>query len=125
MMSDKLTKKEKLKSRKKIESLFKEGKGIKKFPVLLVHNSDFSSPELPQVAFSVSKRNFKLAVDRNRFKRLMRESYRIMKSDFDQSHMPSSSMFIYIARERFDLGQIEVQMRKILKELNSSEKGQS
>lgn len=124
-MSKKLPKEEKLKSRKKIENLFQNGSGIKKFPILLVHNSDFESQEKPQAGFSVAKRNFKLAVDRNRYKRLMRESYRKVKSDFDPSSMPSAFMFIYIAKKAFTQAQIETQMRKIVEELNSSEKEQS
>lgn len=124
-MPENFRKGEKLKSRKKIENLFQDGKGIKKFPLLLVHNSDFESPEKPQAGFSVSKRNFKLAVDRNRFKRLMRESYRKLKSDFDSELFPSAFMFIYIARKSFTLSEIESQMRKILTELISLEREQS
>lgn len=38
------------------------------------------SDHLLQAAFSVSSRNFKKATDRNRIKRVMRESYRLQKN---------------------------------------------
>ena len=76
-----LGKKERLKSKKLIEKLYAEGKSIKVFPFRMVflqvqHTSDFPF----QVGFSVPKRNFKLAVSRNRIKRLMRETYRLQKN---------------------------------------------
>lgn len=70
-------KQEKLKSRKLIEQLFAEGKSISAYPLKLVylkldHNSNFPI----QAGVSVAKRKVKLAVNRNRIKRLMREAYR-------------------------------------------------
>jgi ribonuclease P protein component len=76
-----LGKTERLKSRKKIEELFKTGKSFSLFPfrvVYLYFEAPVASEQL-QVGFSVSTRNFKKAVDRNRIKRLMKESYRLQK----------------------------------------------
>ena len=76
-------KSERLCSRKAIEALFETG--------YIFHNSLFkvvwkkdegSLPEPAQVAFSVSKRGFKLAVTRNLIKRRLREAYRKNKSPF-------------------------------------------
>ena len=72
-----LGKKERLKSKKLIGKLFEEGKSIKKYPFRLVYLiQDKNSLLKNQASFSVPKRNFKKAVDRNRIKRLMKESAR-------------------------------------------------
>ena len=68
---------EKLKSKKEIESLFAEGSSISQFPIRLIYKkTQFDDPVLVKAAVSVSKRNFKNAVHRNRIKRLLREGYR-------------------------------------------------
>ena len=75
---------EKLKSRKLIEELFARGKSINVFPVRILYIfSNLRTDEKPllQVGVSVSKRNFKRAVDRNRIKRLLREAYRLQKKE--------------------------------------------
>ncbi len=73
-----LSKNERLKSRKSIELLFQEGKSFAKFPIRVVYNLQEPSKDNVPVLFgvSVSKRNFKTAVHRNRIKRLMREAFR-------------------------------------------------
>jgi ribonuclease P protein component len=77
-------KQEKLKSRKLIEELFDRGKSINVFPVRILYifsNLLVNEQPLLQVGVSVSKRNFKRAVDRNRVKRLLREAYRLQKKE--------------------------------------------
>ena len=75
---------EKLKSRKVVEELFARGKSLNVFPIRI----SYKFLPLPadekvvfQVGVSVSKRNFKRAVDRNRIKRLLREAYRLQKQE--------------------------------------------
>ena len=56
-----------------------------------------------QAGFTVNKKNFKKAVDRNRVKRLMRESYRVQKNDLKnkliQSNKKLALFFIYTGKE--------------------------
>lgn len=74
------SKDEKLKSAKLIEQLFKEGKSVSKDGFTLVYLvADVHSMYPARAGFSVPKKNFKHAVDRNRAKRIMREVYRTRK----------------------------------------------
>lgn len=82
-MNQKLTlsKAERLKSKTTLEALFKEGNTIKCGSLVLLWQ--FQNPAVPspvQVAFSVPKKIFRKATDRNKIKRRMRESYRINRS---------------------------------------------
>ena len=75
-----LRKTERLKSRKIINRLFREGKSFSHFPLRVSYLDNTGDAANLRVAFSVSNRNFKKAVDRNRIKRLMREAYRLQKN---------------------------------------------
>ncbi|HNP32033.1 MAG TPA: ribonuclease P protein component [Flavobacterium sp.] len=71
---------EKLKSKKIIDLLFSEGKSVSKFPLRLVYIKHDYEENVPlKIGVSVSKKHFKNAVDRNYYKRLLRESYRLNK----------------------------------------------
>jgi len=75
-----LPKQERLCSRKIIESVFEGKKVIHLFPFSIYYQfCSLPSPASIQIAFAVSKKNFKRAVDRNKVKRLMREAYRLNK----------------------------------------------
>jgi ribonuclease P protein component len=68
---------EKLKSKKIIDLLFKEGKSVSKYPLRLIFIAhDFDDNVPVKIGVSVSKKHFKKAVDRNYFKRVLRECYR-------------------------------------------------
>ncbi|HLY71435.1 MAG TPA: ribonuclease P protein component [Puia sp.] len=82
---------ERLKSRKLIRHLFSGGKSFTVYPFKIYYLLDenifdllkkYSSAKkkiILQCGVGVSSKNFKKAVDRNRIKRLMRESYRLQK----------------------------------------------
>ncbi len=91
---------EKLKSRKIIDQLFKEGKSVSINGFTLVYLVQPLLTMYPaQAGFSVPKKFFKHAVDRNRVKRLMREAYRLNKLPLYQKLAAGKKqmvlMFIY------------------------------
>lgn len=98
-MKQSFPKEEKLKSQKLIERLFQEGSSAKSFPLkaFWVEEPTLSKSK---IAFSVPKRNFKKAVDRNRIKRLMREGYRLQKNAFlSNDGKKFAILFVYLGRE--------------------------
>ncbi len=116
------TKSEKLKSRKLIGQLFEQGQRLKAFPLQVVYLTVEHEGDFPvKAGFSVSKRYFKHAVDRNRIKRLMRESYRLNKHKF-YKHCNDKQvlMFIYISRKKADYPQVEKAMNDILSQLSQT-----
>jgi ribonuclease P protein component len=100
-----------------ITELFTSGKSISVFPLKLVYlELDHGSDYKIQAGVSVSKRNFKNAVDRNRIKRLMRETYRknknlIYDSEDTKKHI---FMFIYQGKKQESYQVIEERMIKLI-----------
>jgi ribonuclease P protein component len=97
-----LGKKERLKSKKLIGKLFEEGKSIKKYPFRLIYLiQDKNSFKIKtQASFSVPKRNFKKAVDRNRIKRLIKEAYRLEQRKILQDYnLPFVIMITYLGKK--------------------------
>ncbi|WP_095074878.1 ribonuclease P protein component [Tenacibaculum jejuense] len=111
-----LGKQERLKSRKLITQLFSEGKSVKVFPLRMVYlQTDHFSNFPVQCAVSVPKRNFKKAVDRNRIKRLLRESYRLQKNIvYSEVDKPYVFMISYLAKEEWQFANLKNSMEKLL-----------
>jgi len=84
-------KSENLKSRTAIKQLFDQGKSYTSFPVKLIYIPQ-SNGTITQATFAVPKRNFKLAVSRNRIKRQMREGYRLHKQLLKTNNTPDFAL---------------------------------
>jgi ribonuclease P protein component len=99
---------EKLKSKKIIDLLFTEGKSVSKYPLRLVYVAhDFEENVPVKMGVSVSKKYFKNAVDRNYFKRVLRETYRLNKHLLtDHVDTKYCCMFFYQTKERLSYQEI-------------------
>lgn len=100
---NKLTKEERLSKKQWIEALYESGTSIKSPAIVLVkHEVNVDIPFPAQAMFTVSKRNFKRAHDRNRVKRLMKEAYRKQKhllyATLDSQQKKSTLMFIFTGK---------------------------
>ena len=115
-MRNTLGKQERLKSKKLIEKLYAEGDSVKTFPLRMMYVQTAHTSEFPcQVGVSVAKRNYKLAVDRNRLKRLMRETYRLQKQIvYNNLEEPYVFMISYIGREEIKYEDLYLKMEKLL-----------
>ena len=83
---------------------FAKGIKIKAFPILARAVQTELSHEVPfQAAFSVGKKRFRRAVDRNRIKRLMREAWRVEKTALAKNWKPDAPqwavVFIFVGNE--------------------------
>ena len=101
-------KKERLKSKTTIGLLFSEGKSVSKYPLRLVYRqAEVDATEKIKMGVSVSKKYFKRAVDRNYFKRVLRETYRLNKHLLlDNVQEPYSLMFFYQTKDKLSYEEI-------------------
>lgn len=118
---------EKLKSRKTIEVLFTAGKSVSVYPLRLVFVpvEQLENTTL-QMGVSVSKRYFKKAVDRNYFKRLLRESYRLNKSILHENlEQKYAMMLLYQTKEQLSFHEINTKTKalfeKFLEQIQKSQ----
>jgi ribonuclease P protein component len=117
-------KKEKLKSKTTIDLLFSEGNSVSKFPLRLVYvENKEENAELMKMGVSVSKKYFKKAVDRNYFKRVLRETYRLNKHILiDNLEKPYAFMFFYQTKEQLSYQEIEEKTIQLFQKFNERQK---
>ena len=113
---------DKLKSKKLIEALFREGDTISVFPLRLIYMpAIFHDGSRLKTGVSVSKKTFKKAVTRNHIKRLIREAYRLNKNNhFNNLTTSCALMILYIGKNEPSFGQIDKAMTSILSKLDDA-----
>lgn len=101
-------KSEKLKSRNTIDLMFKSGKSVSKYPLRLVFiKGNVDEGQQLKMGVSVSKKYFKKAVDRNYFKRVLRETYRLNKHLLIENlQEPHAFMLLYQSKDRLTYEEI-------------------
>jgi ribonuclease P protein component len=110
---------QKLKRRKLIEKLFTEGKSVAKYPLRLVFMEVENTEEPFQLSVSVSKKYFKKAVDRNRFKRLLRETYRLNQHILKENlTKPYVFMFLYQSKDVLSFDEIHQKTVELFEKFN-------
>lgn len=112
-------KEERICSKKLLDKLFSEGRSFMNYPfkvTFLIY--PLLSNYAAQTVFVVSKRRFKKAVDRNRIKRLIRESFRLNKSSLynilNDKNIKILISINYIANEELNFHQLEAQMKSVI-----------
>ena len=120
-----LGKNERLKSRKQIGLLFEKGRKFRSGN-LRVHylqsGSETKVGEL-QVGVTVSTKNFPHAHDRNRVKRMMRESWRLNKNQLREKMSARGQLLvflIYSSSEMPAFPQVDGEVKAVLKKLSET-----
>ena len=110
-------KSERLKSKNTIDLLFSAGKSVSKYPLRLVYVPvDLPDEELIKLGVSVSKKYFKKAVDRNYYKRVLRESYRLNKELLlTAGAQRYAFMFFYQTSDKLSFAEIEEKTIQLFK----------
>ncbi len=117
-----LKKTDRLKSAKDIELLFKKGNSFSLFPLRVCWLNAPSNQGL-KAGFTTSSKIFSHATDRNKIKRLLRESYRLQKNELQQITISKEIglhiFFIYIGKELPKFEQIHNKITKAIQRIIS------
>lgn len=90
-------KKQRLKSRKKLQQLFAAKKAVSCGTVKLLYFVEEADAGTVKCGVGLSGRYFKKAVDRNRIKRLLREAYRLQQHELNfRAHLLQKEVSVFI-----------------------------
>ena len=115
-----LKKEERLTSKTKIKELFSKSSSFGLYPFKFLYITQPVAYTLSVKAiFTVPKRAFKKAVDRNYIRRRMKEVYRLSKNDFyaGLEIQNLSLCIIYVAKEKTEYSFIEKKLNLALQKL--------
>jgi len=117
---------ERLKSRKLIAALFKEGNSFVTYPLRVVWvKAPLPTNEFPiQFTLSVPRRRFRKASQRNVLRRRIRNAYRLHKHQLYQTlegrDEQFAMMFLYVGKEPLPYSSIEKAAQKAMKRLQKA-----
>jgi len=119
-----LRKEERLTRKKLIEDTHKNGMSVKTPAIVMVYHFTELPETFPaQALFTVSKRIFKRAHDRNRVKRLLREAYRkqkhIVYSSLSEQKKQAAFLFIFTGRQQPNSAYVHGKIFELLKRFNA------
>lgn len=110
-----------IKSSLQIKQLVDLKKSVFAYPLKCYYQVVSTTEQVePAIAVVVPKKKFKHAVDRNRLKRLMRESYRLSKSSFVKdipSPVQVQMCWVYVGKELSDFEAVSNAVSSIYKKL--------
>lgn len=120
-----LPKKERIYLKDDIQSLFKKGDWLHQHPIRMVYLQfeEANQDSIIKMGVSVPKKRFKKAVDRNKIKRLIKESYRVNKNEIWESVTSKNKscllMFVFSGNEVLPYTTIEKKIILLLQELEA------
>ena len=113
-----LPKEYRLKKRSAFSATYRTGKSLHRDGITMFMGKEKENDFPSKIGFVVSKKIHKRAVKRNRIKRLMRESYRLLIKENKISNKYISIIFVASAKllEK-SFGEVDSAMRKLVSEL--------
>jgi ribonuclease P protein component len=115
------SKKERLKNKIEIESLFSEGNRFFEYPFNVIWKLDSNSDYTLKMAVSVPKKKIPNATDRNKIKRLVREAFRknkiIIQQPLEAKNVKLHLMLVYSQSSIISMSEIEDKISVTLQRL--------
>jgi len=112
---------EHLKLKERIDFLFDNGARIKAGAISIIWTpSPWPLERGVQVLLNAPKRRFRLAVRRNKIKRVLREAWRLERGAFPDSEQPILMGILYHGKETVELSAVRGWMRQALSDLEAA-----